>query len=893
MFFRIRFLWRLVAGWLMAIAIADAQVPATDPTLDPGEHAPFNDALLGQHPRLLFDAAELTQLQTDIQSEPLLSHYNQLLGYLGASQVPNSSNFQTNPTEAQRQGLWRMPTVALHYALTGSTTSRDRSIAFMQWLNGYATWENGGEQDSGMAAANMMVGAALSYDWLYHELDPAFRETFRQKLFHHAREMYYRGHVFQQGSGYWQQDPQNNHRWHRNAGLALCMLAAYEGNAEEEWMLRQVFDELAFIANYLPDDGTSHESPTYLVFGAAHLTLALEAADNCFGTSYLDLPFYENVGRFAAQTIAPGFNHFFMYGDTSDDSGAYGQYKMLATTRHAQPDLQDAMDHLFDVNPGAFEFAWMGIVWRGSSELGGDYQNVPLVDHFEDLGLTFMREGWSHGDAAAMFKAGAPGGIRLNEYRNDNNGHYINIAHDDLDANMFVLFKDDEWVAETDRYSYSKKSANINTILVDGVGQRTQGRSEGGQWTQPGHNGQDMTQMAYITWEEDNIDTVVTEGEAAVSYRGALDRYRRSFIWRDGEYVLVLDDIRASANRRIDWLIQSGSVNTRNQSNLEFTLVKGAASCEFDVDATQPLSVAKQTSPADHRNTLLGWEQLRLTNTATQNLQVASAYDLWDKGSLTVALSDVTATGATITVTGGGVNDVWEWTFAPDNQTASTIALAKPPMLHEGPTGDDVGVNESATLSVQRGGLGPLNYQWYQGDPFEGGIPVGGNSPTLTTGPLSEPTWFWVRVQSPYGDVQTEAFLIELTSGFLLWASDQGAANPAEGADPDFDGLANLLEYALNLSPAAPDNRRPAVNASGGDITLDFVIPETALMDVRYEIQTSASLDGGWTTVLTKEAGGAWTGSANFTEGPANNGEIPVSIELNPGEFTRLKVTRI
>ncbi|WP_269543147.1 heparinase II/III domain-containing protein [Cerasicoccus fimbriatus] len=887
-----------VATLSALVASLSAQsVPTTDPTIDPANYAPFNDALLGEHPRLLFTEAELAQLQIDVTAEPLFTHYNKLLGYLGASQVPSSSNFRYDATEAQRQGLWRMPTVAMHYALTGNTTSRDRTVAYMEWLNGYTDWENGGEKNSGMAAANMMVGAAICYDIMHDYLsvaDPSFLEEFRQKIFYHARAMYHLGHLGGQG-GYWQVDPQNNHRWHRNAGLALCMLAAYEGNPEEEWMLREVFNELAFVAEYLPDDGTSHESPSYMVFGGAHLTLALEAADNCFGTSYLDIPFYQNAARFHVNNFAPGFRHFFMYGDGGDSLGGYGQYNMISAARHGEDDLLAAIDHLNSVNYGSYEFGWMGIIWRGTSQPGGDYHDLPLVQHFEDLGLTYMREGWDKGDAAAMFMCAVLGGYRLNDYRNDViNGGYINVAHDDPNANSFVLFKDDEWVAETDRYSYNKRSSNHNTILVDGVGQRPQGRNEGLQYSQPGTGGQDMTTLAHITWEEDNGDVVITEGEAQGWYRGALSRYRRSFIWKTGDYVLVLDDIRANQDREIDWLIQSGSVTTRSEPNLEFTLVKGNVSCQFDVDATESLSVAKVTSTADNRNTVLGFQQLQLTAAATQNLQIASVYDLWDHGSLTVNISNQTATGATISVTGNGVNDTWAWTFAPDNETPSTIALEQAPTVHEEPAGDPVGVNESAILTVGRGGLGPAIYQWYQGNVGDTSTPVGGDSPTLTTGPLSAPTTYWVRITTAYGTADSAAFQVDLTSGFLLWVENEIASGPtSEGGDADHDGLANLLEYALGMSPAQSENRRPSISTSSNMITLDFEVPASPLMDVLYEIQVSTSLTGDWSTVLAKSAGGEWTGDANYAEGPPTDGRVPVSVDLTPGQFIRLKVTRI
>ena len=46
-------------------------------------------------------------------------------------------------------------------------------------------WEgtgNGkGEQDCGMSAANIMIGAGMALDVLWHDLDPEFREQYRKK----------------------------------------------------------------------------------------------------------------------------------------------------------------------------------------------------------------------------------------------------------------------------------------------------------------------------------------------------------------------------------------------------------------------------------------------------------------------------------------------------------------------------------------------------------------------------------------------------------------------------------------------------------------------------------------------------------------------------------------
>lgn len=855
--------------------------------------SPFKPELLGEHPRLLFDAAELEQLRVDIQQEPLASHYARVTNYLGPSQVPSSSNFQTNATEAQRQGLWRMPTVALHFALTGSTTSRDRSIAYMEWLYGYDAWELGGETNSGMAAANMMVGAALSYDLLYHELDPTFREQFRQKLLYHAEQMYARGHAGSQG-GYWQVDPLNNHRQHRDAGLVLATLAAYEGNPDEATLLQNVYDEVAFLVEYLPADGSSHESTSYQVFGGAHLTLALQAADNCFGTSYLDSAFYQNVARFRVQSFAPGLRNYFMFGDMSESAGAYNQYNMFAAARHGQADLLAALDEHFEREPYAYDFGWMGVVWRGTWQPDGSVNNLPLIDHFEDLGLTFIRDGWGTGDAAAMFKCGPLGGYSLNDYRNNEaNGGYVNVAHDDLDANAFILFKDGEWVAETDRYSHNKRSANLNTILVDGKGQRPNGRPEGPVYAQPGTGRQDMTEMAFITWQEDNIDTVISEGEASGSY-AELDRFRRSFIWRTGEYILMLDDIRAPEDRQIEWLIQSDSVITRNAGKLKFTLQKNSAQCQFHVAASESVAISKQTSPADHRNTILGWQQMRLTAENTRNVQFATVFDLWDRGNLEVSTTSL-ANGLTINVSGNGIDDTWTWEFAPDNQTASSITLNAPPTIVEEMAGDnEVAVNEQARLAVQRGGLGPVNYEWFLGNPGDTDFPVGVNSPVFVSPKLDRPSNYWVRISNAFGTVSSEAFTVELSNGFYVWARAQLAQGDGdEHGDYDADGMPNLVEYALDLDADRSDTERPAAEESGDNVTFRFTVPENALMDIRYEVQVNGNLDDSWETILSRDADGPWSGEATFSVGTAIDGSVPVSVTLEQPQFVRLKITRI
>ncbi len=670
-------------------------VPESDPKVE-GPAPTIVPELMGKHPRLLFSQEDIAQLKAFAQTPTGQIFAGRLKQYLGSSKPPEKPGFLVDATDGQRQGLWRMPTVALHYVLTGEKQSFDRTVGFMKMLLELPHWETN-EVDSGMSSANIMIGAALAYDWLYNDLDPDFREQYRQKLWEHARRQYYLGHL-KRGKWihYWQGDPQNNHRWHRNAGMSLCLLAAYTGEDSQKWMMQQLAEEFKFVMDWLPEDGTSHESPGYMIFGATHLMLGLQAVDRCLGTDHLQSPFVEHLPEFMIQTMTPGLNQRFHYGDQGGtDVGAYNYdvFELKAAGVHKQADLLALMDRRLKSDGVAGNMAWLGLLWYPKDLKAAPIEEAATKHFFPDVGVAVMRDTWEKGGRGAMFKCGPFGGYLLNKFRHQHDMQYINVAHDDPDANSFLLFKNDEFVAESDRYSYNKKSANLNTILINGIGQTVEGRGEGDMWWQPGG---DMSKIAVITAKAENGSNYAIEGEAAGSYpanpkggrRPALQRYRRSFIWVDGRYVLVLDDIRAPQAVDVSWLIQSGAIDASGAEQMRFLLKKGEATCAMAVAATQAMECKVVDSPADNRKKPLGWKQLRL-ETKASTLRIASVYDMWDKGNLKVALKTDGDNKATVTVSGQGINDSWSWTaaegqFGPSNiigknaDGAEIITLNKP-----------------------------------------------------------------------------------------------------------------------------------------------------------------------------------------------------------------------
>ena len=205
---------------LQGLVSPNSAVPPTDPSIAASLVPALTESVRDVHPRLLVTSNSLPALRAFYNSTNSAPYRSSFLSYLpGCYTVPATPKFQTDATEGQVQGLWRIPTVAYHYLMTGDTNSFNAVVAHMKWLMSFPNWDlTSGELDCGMSAGNILTGAALAFDWLYNDLDPVFREQFRAKLWYQARAMYYAGHMRRaSGTGYWTNDPQNNHRWHRDS----------------------------------------------------------------------------------------------------------------------------------------------------------------------------------------------------------------------------------------------------------------------------------------------------------------------------------------------------------------------------------------------------------------------------------------------------------------------------------------------------------------------------------------------------------------------------------------------------------------------------------------------------------------------------------------------------
>jgi hypothetical protein len=118
------------------------------------------------------------------------------------------------------------------------------------------------------------------------------------------------------------------------------------------------------------------------------------------------------------------------------------------------------------------------------------------------------------------------------------------------------------------------------------------------------------------------------------------------------------------------------------------------------------------------------------------------------------------------------------------------------------------------------------------------------------------------------------------------------SAASGETADPDGDGLPNLLEYALDAEPLAADapSRQPsAATTPDGHLTLTYFHPSSRT-DLGYAVEWTADLAaGGWSSgsdVVTETARVATESGALVTV------QTVADLATSPRQFLRLRVTR-
>jgi len=688
-----KFAAAMLSLWLAgsaALAAVDyqanlAKIPPADPA---ATNAPqIVPALHGKHPRLLFTTEEIAAEQKAIDADPVLSKTKASLLAWGErfKLQPESPKPQIvlNDTAALTTSVNHNVGLVYAYALGHSPKVRDGIISVLKMMLDQPYWADTAELDSNMGAGNNMLMVGLMFDAVYNDLDPQLRHQLAEKMLTHVRRMYYLG--FKEGAigvvKYWQQDPQNNHRWHRNAGMAACLLAiADEPGIDAGYLLEQRKAEVDFIHKWYPPDGDCHEGAGYQQFGFLYQAINAIMMDRVLGTHYLESPGLKNAWAQQIYFGTPGRASDQSFGDDMNGDTWFNHLDAAffigpKLTRDAN--VQAALVHRMEIkrkrpDNRPVEYPWSVFAFYDPTLKGGDYTKLPTARLFADLGAASMRDSWEDNAALLTFKCGPYGGYKLNEYAEavpgtDGKKHYVNVAHDDPDQNGFSLSVAGNFIFHPGLYSLNKRTESASTITVDGKGQR----NEGSDFTQPIPD-VDMRTLAYLTaWKTEADGKTIVEGEAGKLYAG-LKQFRRTVIWLPGQYGLILDNVRTDGSpHTITWrgTVEKGQFD-KPEDGWCHAYTRSGGRVDFQMLADQPFTGAIDYCYLDGR---FGGQLMQQFQFAakTDAVHYACLLDPWKKKpEMTLASKDGVVT---LTVKNGEATDTWTWPEPADADTPTLI----------------------------------------------------------------------------------------------------------------------------------------------------------------------------------------------------------------------------
>lgn len=664
-----------------------ALVPAVDPA--PTAAPQIVESLKGQHPRLLFTTAEITELKKRVAADPLLKQTaDRLLAWAKRVKAPkeNPPSIVTGDTPALASSTGNLAGLAYAYALDPDPAIKQTITDILTMMLEQPYWADAAELDSNMGAGNNMFMTALLFDAVASDLDPELRRKLEEKLLTHARRMFYLGHKkLAVGTiKYWQQDPQNNHRWHRDAGMAACLLSVADAKGiEAGYLLEQLKQEMDLLMKWYPADGDCHEGSGYQRFGFFYLAMAARMMDRVLGTEYLKHPGFRNAWAQQLYYWLPASGGSLSFGD---DMNGPTLFNHLDAAFFLSPDLsgdknvQAALKRRFDKtsvrkDDRPYEYPWSLLAFYNPALGGGDDKALPTNKLFGDLGAATMRDSWEDDAVVFGFKCGPYGGFKLNEYRHavrEENGdpHYINVAHDDPDANSFAISLGGDFLFHPGVYSTKKLTEQNNTITVDGKGQI----NEGDAYTQPVPK-TDMRELSYLTgWKEAPGGRVIIEGEAGKAYP-SLQQFRRTAIWMPGEYILLLDNLRADGKHEITWRAAAQKAQFENPVEGRcYAYTDTGKRLDFQILSNHEFQGAIDYLYLHGRFAAYLMQQFQFSLN-TDAVKFASLLDPWKKKP-TLTLKEDGDT-VTLTVKSDAFEDVWTWKNPADGSTPSAVSSTR------------------------------------------------------------------------------------------------------------------------------------------------------------------------------------------------------------------------
>ena len=501
------------------------------------------------HPRLYLTTERVASLKSRLGEEPYASLLQQLqqvadrLANEGPPGYTKDDKWSGEEQLYQREVGNAIPNLALSYLLTGERRYLEAARAWMLASAGYPTWGLGAIDGMDLAAGHQLYGLALGYDWLYHDLDAATRETVRVCLQRRGQRMY---QALLNGQVWWHSAYLQNHQWVDETGLTAAGLALYgEVEGVDGWILLPMEKMQTTMAS-LGSDGASHEGVPYWSYGLEYLLKFMDLADSLLAQDlFAHNPWFQHTASFRLYSMLPerswtrGSNLMtFADGPRYDWYGPDFMLRKLAAV-YRDGHAQWLANALRSADLCADSAIFLNLLWVDPSVAPQPPSDLPTFKRFDDLDVVFMRSSWDGNEALLAFKCGPYiGHHALERYSYDPGGGHVH-----PDSGAFQLFAHGDWLIVDDEYTW-KTTAFQNTALVNGVGQE----GEGEAWFQGDRLCVEKRGARILRADhERDYDYVIGDATEAYKREAGLRRFLRHILYLRPDCWVIVDELEAAS----------------------------------------------------------------------------------------------------------------------------------------------------------------------------------------------------------------------------------------------------------------------------------------------------------------------------------------------------------
>ncbi len=548
------------------------------------------------HPHVFFDSLGVEELRTKVLGNARLSKVWQRFK---VERVDSSFLLEVGPGELLDLDLGRaygdaLADLTLAYIVLQDSVYLTKVINMMSELSAKSAWGNA------LIKGHISIGFAFAWDGLFNHIPDSLKATFRDAILRH-------------GNNNVPNDVYGNINWTASAGEGLLGLAFRgDGDADFNGFVEKLLIDAKL--NYKEkdrsvlwahgSDGFPHQGlgywRKYIHAGLFLSALRRQEPQNDWFHLGKEFPGSEFLQKTGYARIYADMPHEDLETLTWADSrqvrakpglGPYGNIGLVSILASEYKDgyLLDFFDYLVDERQARFaDEDWATfLLFDDTGIVPQSYRDLPLSRYWPDMEAAIFRSGWDQDDMVFYMRSGSPGG-HSRFLKSLSPG-----GHDHPDANGFVIFYDNDYLAAEDGVfphigpdtGNNKITYGHNTFLIDGLGQK------GDRTTKP------LSTTAHMDYlDSEHVGYLM--GDATDAYE-SIDKFHRYVIYKKHKYFVMVDELSDPAGpHKYEYLLGTDNRHFLVQSSPDqFTVTPRSGSAKLPVTVVEPRAFTGEILP--------------------------------------------------------------------------------------------------------------------------------------------------------------------------------------------------------------------------------------------------------------------------------------------------------